>query len=813
MWSWSRVRGSAAVLLAALMVVSLAPGGSAPSVRAVDGVTPVCADGQFETTVDTRLMGDVTSLCTDPQGDAVYFGLYTANGPYHGDISYFDGPTGEFTYDPGPGYTGTDTFRLQAYDYPGNHQVDLTVTITITGPPVNHSPICIGQTYSGAFGATITGSLADICSDEDGDTLTYELFGMPDEGWLTIDRTTGDYSFVPNAGFSGSTRATVGAGDGEHLTSTSITFSVGANHAPSCPDSQYFYVDFGGSVSGSLACTDADGDALAYELWSSPRNGSIDLDPATGAFTYTPYAGYAGYDGLNVTATDGWSEPVLRGHSFEIAAPPAPECNGGETRLIAPGGTLEIAVTDLCTDPSGLPLEATLDWGPSNGEVSISEGMITYVPAEGHHGTDGFGILVDNGPTVAGTEVSVLVASSPYAAFDTFTVQQDESATIAVLDNDTDPDGDLVASTVRLGDTPAHGTASVVPEDGSVSYTPDAGYVGLDSFGYTVCDATDLCDETSVTLAVNGRPVAADDATTIELGAGAVDVNVLANDTDPDGDPLTVTGASLASGEGTVELGGPGMVRFIPAVSFTGEAVIDYAVSDDRGGTAGAQWLVTVAADSTPPAAPAAPMVTTSAASRVNESAPLVITWDAVSDAGSGIASYTLQASVGGGAWGTVYTGPDRTVTRLLPFGRSLAFRVMATDGDGNVSAPSGVTTRVLAAYQSSGVTFYRTWRSVSTTAAVGTGYRYATGSGASASLRFNGREVLYVAPRTSAGGYVKVYVDGRYAGRYSVRASTTSHGKVIFRRVFDAYGTHTIKVVNESGGRRANLDAFVVLR
>ncbi len=96
---------------------------------------------------------------------------------------------------------------------------------------------------------------------------------------------------------------------------------------------------------------------------------------------------------------------------------------------------------------------------------------------------------------------------------------------------------------------------------------------------------------------------------------------------------------------------------------------------------------------------------------------------------------------------------------------------------------------------------------------ASGVGYRYATTRGRSARLTFTGRSVEYVAPRTSASGYVKVYVDGHLVGRCNLHRSRTANGQIIVRATWSVSGTHTIRVVNDRSGRRTNLDAFVVLR
>jgi hypothetical protein len=94
-----------------------------------------------------------------------------------------------------------------------------------------------------------------------------------------------------------------------------------------------------------------------------------------------------------------------------------------------------------------------------------------------------------------------------------------------------------------------------------------------------------------------------------------------------------------------------------------------------------------------------------------------------------------------------------------------------------------------------------------------GTGYSYTRTKGNRALLKFTGREVLYVAPRTSASGYAKVYADGKLIARFNLRASSTQLGQIITRKAWTTSGSHSMRVVNDQSGRRTNLDVFVVLK
>ena len=193
--------------------------------------------------------------------------------------------------------------------------------------------------------------------------------------------------------------------------------------------------------------------------------------------------------------------------------------------------------------------------------------------------------LIDNPPPTGGG------SGAPNAVNDTATTNEDTAADIAVLGNDTDPNGD--ALTVTAVTDPPHGTASVNP-DGTVHYVPDANYSGPDSFGYTIADTTAQTDTASVAVtvtAVNDPPVAVDDPATTPEDTSTL-VNVLANDTDIDSATLTITSVGIPShGTAAIE---SGQVRYTPALDYVGSDSFTYTVSDGAGGSATATVSMTV---------------------------------------------------------------------------------------------------------------------------------------------------------------------------------------------------------------------------
>jgi len=189
----------------------------------------------------------------------------------------------------------------------------------------------------------------------------------------------------------------------------------------------------------------------------------------------------------------------------------------------------------------------------------------------------------------------------PVAVDDEATVNEDVAGSIAVLANDTDADGNTLS--VASVTTPAHGTA-VANANGTVTYTPAANYHGPDAFDYVVGDGAGGTDTGSVSVtvtSVNDPPVANNDTASTAYQTAVV-VPVLANDSDVDGDALSVASVGAAS-HGAVTIGPGGSVTYTPAAGYSGADSFNYTARDPAGGTDAGTVSVTVGA-APPPVAP-----------------------------------------------------------------------------------------------------------------------------------------------------------------------------------------------------------------
>ena len=156
----------------------------------------------------------------------------------------------------------------------------------------------------------------------------------------------------------------------------------------------------------------------------------------------------------------------------------------------------------------------------------------------------------------------------PVAVNDAFTVTGNSGANaLDVLANDSDPDGEAL-TIVSVG-------------------VPAAGYVGTDSFVYTIADPKGLASSATVAITITGinHPPVAHPDSAIAIFNVPVTIPVLANDSDPDGDPLTIVSFTSPL-YGSVARGPDNTLIYTALQTFIGLDRFQYTISDGRGGTA-----------------------------------------------------------------------------------------------------------------------------------------------------------------------------------------------------------------------------------
>lgn len=246
------------------------------------------------------------------------------------------------------------------------------------------------------------------------------------------------------------------------------------------------------------------------------------------------------------------------------------------------------------TDPEAGALTAALAAPPASGSLTLNaDGSFTFSPSANFNGSETFQYKASDGAlesNVATVTVSVApVADAPVANNDSATTDQDVAINIDVLANDSDADGGTLTVT---GLTAGANGSTLLNGDDTVTYTPNAGFFGQDTFTYMANDGTSSSGPATVTVtvnqAVNVAPVAQDDYATTRRNT-AVAINVLANDSDVDGTLVasSVTATKPTRG-GTAVVNANGSITYTPRQNFRGTDTFTYTVRDDDGAVSNA---------------------------------------------------------------------------------------------------------------------------------------------------------------------------------------------------------------------------------
>ncbi len=246
------------------------------------------------------------------------------------------------------------------------------------------------------------------------------------------------------------------------------------------------------------------------------------------------------------------------------------------------GGYLDISNTTAGTSfTADVPPELTMDMADQSQPWIVGAGQQNSDPLALNNIDEHFSGKVDCFQ-LSDTVDNIPVEEDPTANPDEATTPEDTPIVIDLIGNDTDPNGDEL--TVVTCESP-NGTPTI-NADGTITYTPNPDFNGTDVITYTVTDPAGNQSTSTVTVTVtpvNDAPEANPDTGTTDFNTPIV-INVIGNDTDVDGDGLAVTGTPT-SADGTVVDNGDGTLTFTPNDGFTGDAVIDYTITDGNGGS------------------------------------------------------------------------------------------------------------------------------------------------------------------------------------------------------------------------------------
>jgi hypothetical protein len=493
--------------------------------------------------------------------------------------------------------------------------VDVNIARVNDAPVVDLNGATDGDTVTLAYtergAATRIAPAATVADDNpavfNGGTLTISFA----DGGTAGDQLTIGLGGAENVGIEGGIGGGGGSDSGAISLNGSIlaTFKGGKDGAPLVVT--FFPV---GSVAGFTTA-----EYVQAFLRSISYNNTSDAPPASRTINFTLKDGQG--------TANGGVDTTIATATVEITSTPDSPVAANDTLSLVLANATQYNVSQLLAndrDPDGDSFTLTSVSNRAGGTVSLSNGIITFTPTSAT-GAASFNYTITDSTGRTATAVAT-INRAPVAITDSFGALLNSPVTYTpynLLGNDTDYEANV--RTITSVSNAVRGTV-VLNADGSVTFTPEEGYVGAASFKYTISDGLGFSTgNVNVNVrASNANPVANNDTRPVneDTNLDISNAQIIANDADSDGGARVIQSVGNATG-GTAVLRSDGSVRFTPTLNFNGTAGFDYVLSDSQGGTATARVTVTVNPVNDVPIAG----VNTLAGL---EDTPLVIGWDTV---------------------------------------------------------------------------------------------------------------------------------------------------------------------------------------
>ncbi|MEO9319699.1 MAG: Ig-like domain-containing protein [Nitrososphaera sp.] len=485
--------------------------------------SPPIAQNDFATTPeDTPVTIPVLANDHDPDGDGL--GIASVGSPAHG-TSKLNLKTNTVTYTPDSAFVGIDTFNYTIADGHANSATSL-VTVTVVGTrPV--SPIAMGQTITISENQRV--NITMQAADADGNRLTFEIVTNSSHGVLMgLNSTSGAVVYSPAAWFHGNDSFKFRALDGSVESNTATVSIIVRDTSIPTAFNQSIAVAPGDGANIVLVATDADHDSLAYSIVSSPTRGSMTHHDGN-VVTYSPFDNVSsGSDVFTFKANDGTSDSNIATVSIDISQPLF-----AHDQNVSTGENLPLTISLLVTGTgSESANNVTIVSMPVHGNLSAVLGRnVTYTPNENFHGSDSFVFKVGNG-IVESNEATVYIrvndTTIPIAQ--PLWVKMAENSTTSITLNASDADNDPL--TYRLLLQPSHGNVSGFDRaTGKLTYTPQPGFYGIDTFSFEASDGSHNGTGALVTILVKAPPKAhnqwlvVNENSTLHIVLNATDMN------------------------------------------------------------------------------------------------------------------------------------------------------------------------------------------------------------------------------------------------------------------------------------------------
>ncbi|HHF3039905.1 TPA: tandem-95 repeat protein, partial [Vibrio diabolicus] len=480
------------------------------------------------------------------------------------------------TISPTADWNGSEILTFTATD-PNGESVSQTVNFTVA--PV--ADIVADKATVVEDTATIIKVLDNDTFEGDDKVVSLDTNNGPTNGTVSVN-PDGSVTYTPNDNYHGTDSFTYIVTSGGVSESTTVNVDVTpVNDAPVAKDdTATTQEDIAVTIDVLPNDTDVDGDKLSIQSASVPEaQGKVEI--VDGKLVFTPAENFNGDAEITYTITDGslTDQATVNVTVNAVNDTPVVESSIADQTLAEDFTPYTIDLNTAFSDVDG-DLTFSVS-GNSNVNVSIENGIATISPTADWNGSEElmFTATDPSGESVSQT-VNFTVAPVADIESDRATVVEDTPTIINVLGNDTFEGDDKVVS-LDTNNGPANGTVSVNP-DGSVTYTPNDNFHGADSFTYIVTSGG-VSESTTVNVdvtPVNDAPVAKDDTAVTDEDTPVM-IDVLPNDTDVDGDKLSIQSASVPEAQGKVEIV-EGKLVFTPAENFNGDAEITYIITDGQ---------------------------------------------------------------------------------------------------------------------------------------------------------------------------------------------------------------------------------------
>ncbi|HEY8356974.1 MAG TPA: Ig-like domain-containing protein, partial [Ramlibacter sp.] len=521
--------------------------------------------------------GPITGTLTVADADGITAPAFSVTGsPAHGTATIHP-VTGAWSYTPAADYHGADSFTVTVTDNQGN-----TSTRVIGLTVASVADIAPNAATVAEDGTVTTNLLANDSFESSGAAITAVSQGA--HGTVTIiDAALGTVRYTPDANWHGTDTYTysVTAGGVTETATVTVTVSPVDDATTFGGDSTGTGNEDAGAITGTLTAVDA-GDGMtapAFVVSANPAHGTASIDPATGAWIYTPAADYHGGDSFTVRVTDGNGNFATQVITLNVSAVVD---IANDVATVAEDGSV---VSNVLANDSfeGGTRSITAVTSGAHGTVTIVDaalGTVLYTPAPNFHGTDTYTYTVTSGGVTETATVTVTVGSVNDATVfsgNTSGLGLEDGGVISGVLGVSDADG-ITSPAFTVTGAAGHGTASIHPVTGAWSYTPTPDYNGPDSFTVTVTDNQGNTATRVISLSVTPVvDIAGDTVATVE--DTAVVTNVLGNDTFDNAGRLITGTTNGTNGTVTVINAAAGLVRYTPDPDFWGSDSYTYTVT------------------------------------------------------------------------------------------------------------------------------------------------------------------------------------------------------------------------------------------